>query len=271
MTEMPELNDCSLTIDRRVAVLELERDDVRNALTGTALGKEIPKVMRWLNSANEVSVVVITGSGGSFSAGGNVKHMRDRQDFFGGTPYEIQDAYRRGIQQIALAMYELEIPSIAAVNGAAIGAGLDLALMCDVRVASEAALFGETFVTLGIIPGDGGAWFLPRTVGYQRAVELALSGRRFDAAEAHDLGIVLEVTRADTLRERAVELAQSFAENPPQAIRLAKRLLRASERLPLNDFLDLSAALQTVCHSSADHLEAVTAFLDKRPPVFRGN
>ncbi|HAO32437.1 MAG TPA: enoyl-CoA hydratase, partial [Candidatus Competibacteraceae bacterium] len=143
------------------------------------------------------------------------------------------------------------------VNGPAIGAGFDLANMADLRIASTQAKFGETFLNLGIIPGDGGAWFLQRLIGYQRAFELTLSGRLVDASEAKTLGIVLEVVEPAQLAARAGELAARFAAQPPKALRLTKRLMKLAQRMELGDFLDLCAAFQGMCHNEPEHQEAV--------------
>lgn len=267
---LPQLTDASLELNRRVALLTLQRDDVRNALTGTTLVEDIIATLDWCNRSGDVSVLVLTGAGKAFSAGGNVKEMRDRQGIFSGSVQQIQDNYRRGIQRLPLAMHACEIPLIAAVNGPAIGAGMDLACMCDLRLGSTSALFGETFANLGIIPGDGGAWFLPRVLGQQRAAELIFSGRLVKAEEAKEIGLLLEVTGEEELLPRANQLAGEIAAKPPQALRLAKRLLKAGQRQELPDFLDLCASYQGMCHHSEDHLEAVNAFLEKRPPVFKG-
>src|SRR5205807_1415844 len=135
----------------------------------------------------------------------------------------LQQNYRHGIQRLALALQETEIPVIAAVNGPALGAGFDLANMCDIRIGSTAAQFAESFINLGIIPGDGGAWLLERLVGYQRAAELTLTGRMIDADEAKHLGILLEVTAPEALMPRARELAAQIASKPPIAVRYCKR------------------------------------------------
>jgi enoyl-CoA hydratase/carnithine racemase len=267
----PDLHDSTLAIEGRVAMLTLNRHEVRNELTGTRLAAEIAAVAEWINRDERVSVLVITGEGSTFSAGGNVKHMLQReQGSFGGDVYTVQAKYRQGIQRMSLAMHALEVPSIAAVNGPAIGAGFDLALMCDVRIGSTAARVAESFLTLGIVPGDGGGWLLQRLVGYQRAAEMTFSGRVVDAQEALALGIFLEVTEPDDLLPRARELAAGFAARPPQALRLTKRLLRYAERMEFRDYLDMCAAAQGMCHNTADHVEAVTAFLEKRPPAFQG-
>ncbi len=265
------LKDSTLVVRDRVALITFGRDDVRNALTGTELVEDLLQTLAWVNSAEEVSVLVMTGAGSAFSSGGNVREMRDKSGIFGGSVQQIQDQYRRGIQRIPLAMEATEVPLIAAVNGPAIGAGFDLACMCDLRLASSSAVMGETFVNLGIIPGDGGAWFLQRLIGYQRAAELTLTGRLITAPEALNLGIVLEVTEPENLLGRALELAAQIAAKPPRATRLTKRLLKYAQRGTLPDFLDLCACFQGMAHHTDDHAEAVTAFLEKRPGNYSGS
>lgn len=267
----PQLTDARLDLDQRVAQLTLDRDDVRNALTGTALVDDVVATLDWCNAAPEVSVLIITGAGKAFSAGGNIKEMRDRQGLFSGSVAQIQQQYRQGIQQLALALHRCEVPLIAAVNGPAIGAGMDLACMCDLRIASEQARFGSTFINLGIIPGDGGAWFLQRLLGYQQAAELLLTGKLIDAAEARRIGLILDLVPAEQLLERTRQLATEIASKPPQTLRLCKRLLKNAERLDLPDFLDQCAGFQGMLHHSEDHLEAVNAFLEKRAPQFKGS
>lgn len=159
---------------------------------------------------------------------------------------------------------------IAAVNGPAVGAGFDLANMCDLRIGSTAAQFGETFVNLGIIPGDGGAWFLQRLLGYQRAAELTLTGRMINAEEAKQLGILLEVTAPDQLLPRAKEIAGRIAAKSPLAVRYAKRLLKLSQKQNLEEHLDVCSAFQAICHKTEDHAEALAAFFEKRPGRFQG-
>jgi enoyl-CoA hydratase/carnithine racemase len=177
MTKVPQTTDSILALDGRIATLTLDRDDLRNALTGTALVDDIVATVEWANREREVSVLVITGAGAAFSSGGNVKDMRRRAKEFSGPVGDIEQRYRCGIQRLPRALAGAEVPLIAAVNGPAIGAGCDLACMCDLRIGSERAAFGETFVNLGIIPGDGGAWFLQRLIGTARAAEMTFTGR----------------------------------------------------------------------------------------------
>ncbi len=267
MSALPELKDAALTLDERVAVLTFKRDDVRNALTGTELTSDIVAALAWANASPDASVLILTGEGSAFSAGGNIKTMGERAK---APPHVLQQNYRRGIQRIPLALQEAEIPVLAAVNGPAIGAGFDLANMCDIRIGSTNAQFGETFVNLGIIAGDGGAWFLQRLLGYQRAAELTFTGRIVKAEEAKQLGILLEVTAPDALLPRARELAARIAAKPPLAVRYAKRLLKLAQQQPLAEHLDVCASFQALCHKTEDHAEALTAFFEKRQGKFKG-
>jgi enoyl-CoA hydratase/carnithine racemase len=266
----PEVFDSKLELQNRVATLTFQRDDVRNALTGTHLGEDIARTVKWANHSPEVSVLILTGAGKAFSAGGNVKEMQERKGLFSGSALEIQDKYRRSIQQISLAVHKAEIPVIAAVNGPAIGAGMDLACMCDFRIGSRHARLGQTFINLGIIPGAGGVWFLQRSIGYQKTAELALSGRLIEAEEALQMGIFLEIVEPEVLSSRAMEFAAQFAKKPPLTLRLIKRLLKQSERQNLEDYLDFCACFQGMSHHTEDHLEAMAAFFEKKPPRYQG-
>ncbi|MCP5368328.1 MAG: enoyl-CoA hydratase/isomerase family protein [Hyphomicrobiales bacterium] len=270
MASIPKLQCARLSLDDRVAVMTFARDDVRNALTGTGLVDDICAVVAWADAAEDVSVLVMTGEGKAFSAGGNIKDMASRAAAGGGRPAETESRYRAGIQRIPLALHKAQVPVIAAVNGPAIGAGCDLACMCDIRIASERAVFAQSFVNLGIVPGDGGAWFLQRLVGYQRAAELALTGRRLGAEEALELGLVMEVVDHDRLMDASLDRARAMAAKPPQALRYTKRLLKQAQRMDLPDFLDLCAAYQSICHATDDHREAVTALLENRNGRFKG-
>ena len=180
----------------------------------------------------------------------------------------VRNEYRFGIQRIPKALYSLDVPTIAAINGPAIGAGLDLATMCDIRIASEKATFAESFVKVGLIPGDGGAWFLPRAVGMSKACEMAFTGDSLSAAQALQCGLVSRVVSHDRLMEEARAMAHRIAANPAGVLRMTKRLLREGERLSLESLLELSASYQAHAHQTAEHHEAVSAFLEKRPPRF---
>ena len=245
--------------------------DARNPISDDRVVEALVRQVDVVNADHDVRVVILTGAGSAFSAGGNVKHMVDRSGMFGGSPYELRDGYRGGIQRIPRALYHCEVPVIAAVNGPAVGAGCDLSLMCDLRVASTRAFFAESFVQLGIIPGDGGAWLLTKAVGPARAAEMALTGDRVDAATALDWGLVSRVVEPEELMDAARELAGRVAKNPPHSVRMAKKLLREAQHQSLESLLELSAAMQALAHHTRDHREALAAFGEKRRGEYRGN
>lgn len=258
-----KLTDCLLTLDNNIATLTFNRHDVRNALTSTAIADDIVATVEWVNKTKSIAVLVITGYGSAFSSGGNIKDMADRSGDFAGDVQELESRYREGIQRIPLALHKLEVPVIAAVNGPAIGAGFDIANMCDIRLASTKAKFGETFVNLGIIPGDGGAWFMQRLIGYQKAAELTFTGRVINATEAKEIGIVLDTVEPEMLMPRVLELAADIASKPTASLRLTKRLMKMAQRTELPDFLDICAVFQGMCHNNPEHLDAVNMMLEK--------
>jgi enoyl-CoA hydratase/carnithine racemase len=262
--------DPFLLIDRDgpVVVATLNRPDERNAISAPEHIAEIEAFCAEVDGDPGVKAVVLTGAGSAFCAGGNVKLMRDRAGMFEGSGYQLRNKYRTGIQRIPAALYELETPVVAAVNGPALGLGLDLACMCDIRIASESARFAESFVKLGIVPGDGGAWLLPRIIGMARASLLTLTADVIDARQALEFGLVADVVPADQLLPAALDVARRIAANPGPATRLAKRLLREGQDMKLGPLLELSAAYQALAHHTEDHAEAVAAFLEKRPPRF---
>jgi len=257
-----------LTRHGHVAVLMLNRPQTRNALSGEAMFAAFESRFAELNADAGVRAAILTGAGTAFCSGGNVAEMRDKAGMFGGNPDEVAEGYRRGIQRIPRAFQTLEVPIIAAVNGPAMGAGCDLASMCDIRIASGSARFAESFVKLGIIPGDGGCWLLPRIVGASKAAELALTGDTITADEALRIGLVSRVVAPEALLDEALALAGRIAANPPQVLRWTKRLLRQAQTQTLDEALDAAGRLQGLAHQTDDHREAVAAFFEKRPPVF---
>jgi 2-(1,2-epoxy-1,2-dihydrophenyl)acetyl-CoA isomerase len=171
---------------------------------------------------------------------------------------------------ITNALYNLETPLIAAVNGAAIGLGCDVACLADIRISSDSAKYGVTFLKLGLIPGDGGAWLLPRVIGFSRACEFLFTGDVIDAQTALAWGLVSRVVPADQLMTEALALAQRIAKQPPGALRLAKTLLRQGQSASYTTVMELSAAAQALMHHTQDHAEGVAAILEKREPTFTG-
>ena len=255
--------------DGGVLTLTMNQPETRNALTGNTAVQELVDACAAITRDAGIRCVILTGAGPVFSSGGNVKDMRRffEQDL---SPELIREEYRNGIQRIPRALYNLDVPVIAAVNGAAIGAGLDLACMCDIRIASDRATFAESFVKVGIVPGDGGAWLLPRVVGMSKASEMAFTGEAINAAEALACGLVSRVVAPEALLVEAQKLAAKIAANPGGVLRMTKRLLREGQRSTLESLLELSAGYQAIAHKTPDHQEAVMAFLQKRKPVFAG-
>lgn len=259
---MIERTQTRLVADGTVATLTMARGEIRNAITGPAMLNELISAFAEAEAAGAL-VLIITGEGPAFSAGGNVLEMAEKTGLFSGTPDEMAEAYRTTIQRLTASLLSTDLVTIAAVNGAAVGAGFDLVLGCDLRVGSTAARFAHTFIDLGIIPGDGGAWLLPRVVGWQRASELAFTARMIDAAEAHDLGVLLEVVDPEALLPRAMELARLIGGKPAHSVRLTKRLLRHARTMGLAEFLDLSAGYQAISHHTEAHDRAVLDFMER--------
>jgi enoyl-CoA hydratase/carnithine racemase len=253
--------------DGAILTITMSQPETRNALTGNTAVEEFVQICDDIRKDASVKVVILTADGPIFSSGGNVKDMKR---FFDDalTPDLIREEYRQGIQRIPKALYNLDVPVICAVNGPAIGAGLDLTCMCDIRIASEQATFAESFVRVGIVPGDGGAWLLPRTVGRAKAAEMAFTGEALTAEQALACGLVSRMVPHDQLLTEARVLAAKIAANPGAVMRMTKRLLREGEHSSLESLLELSAGYQAIAHKTADHREAVTAFIEKRAPQF---
>jgi enoyl-CoA hydratase/carnithine racemase len=253
-----------------VALLTLNAPETRNALTDPEMCKAICEAMGRLSEDTSVRCAILTGAGTAFSSGGNLKHMRDRVGIFEGDAIDIRNAYRAGIQSVSKAVWAVEVPIIAAVNGPAYGAGCDLACFCDIRIASERAVFAENFVSVGLISGDGGAWILPRQIGLSRAAEMAFTADPIAAETALSWGLVSSLVPHERLLTEALELAARIARNPARQLRLTKRLIRESTISNLDQVLELAAAFQGSVHQTEDHAEAVAALLERRNPVFVG-
>lgn len=242
-----------ITTENAVAVWTINRPHIGNAISDKEFVSAFEAAVDAANRDASVRAVILTGEGKIFSAGGNVKEMADREGMFGLDPLDQRYAYVDGIQRLPRALARLEVPIIAAVNGAAIGAGCDLAAMCDIRIASERASFAESFVQLGLVPGDGGTWFLQRAIGYERAAEMTLTGDRIDTATALAWGLVSRVVPHDELISAARDLADRIAKNPSHALRMAKRLLQESRTGPMESTLAMAAAMQPLAHRDAEH------------------
>lgn len=254
-----------------VVVLTLDRPDSLNALGSDGDGDAVRAACDAINADLSVRCAVLTGAGRAFSAGGDIKKMADPEGPFSGAGLAVRSHYRRNVHAIARAFFSLDVPLIAAVNGAAVGLGCDIACMADIRIASDKARFGVTFLKLGLVPGDGGSWLLPRTIGMSRAAELLFTGDVIDAHTAAAWGLVSRVVPHDTLMEQAMEMADRIAAMPPHSLRLTKSLLRQGQTSSYDQALDAAATAQVVSHGTADHREGVSALIEKREPVFRGS
>lgn len=255
----------------RVAVLTLNRPDRLNALPDLEDGEAFVQACEAINGDPQISVAVLTGAGRAFSAGGDLKAMAARSDLFAGSGAAIRERYRRVVHRIVRSLYGLEVPLIAAVNGPAMGLGCDIAGLADIRLASTEARFGVPFLKLGLIPGDGGSWLLPRNVGYARAAEMLFTGEAIDAETALAWGLVNRLVAPGALMDEAMALADRIAAQPPRALRMAKSLLRQGRDANFDQLLEMSAAVQALAHLTDDHLEGVQAVIEKRPGTFRGD
>jgi 2-(1,2-epoxy-1,2-dihydrophenyl)acetyl-CoA isomerase len=251
----------------RIATLTLNRPERLNAL-GDTLRDDLYDAVTKSAADPNVGVLVITGAGRGFCSGGDVKAMSERDQTGAVPPPTERWAPIR--DRIILALRDCPKPVIAAVNGAAAGAGMNLALACDMRIASSAAKFSQAFVKRGLAPDWGGTWFLPRIVGNAKACELIFTGDAIDAAEALRLGIVNAVTAPEELLAETYKLARKIGSGPAVAIQLAKRAILHSQDADLRAGLEFETFAQGICRDTEDAKEGVRAFVEKRAPVFRG-
>ena len=252
-----------------ILTLTLNRPEASNAF-------DLPMIEKLVESLDQadrddnVRVVIITGAGKHFCAGGDIKAMKEKREMFAGESDELRRRYQHGIQRIPLMMEKIQKPIIAAVNGAAIGAGCDFAAMADIRIGCEFTKMGETFSKLALVPGDGGTYFLPRVVGYPKAMEMFLTGKIYDSEECERMGLLNIVVAATNLQEEAFQWAKQIVSNSPMALQMTKKALRISYLKDLQTSLDLLSAYQGITQRSSDHFEALDAFNEKRSPRFTG-
>lgn len=257
--------------DGHVVTLTINRPESRNPLGEEGDGERYAEAAQRINEDREIRCAILTGAGSAFSAGGNLKAMRERAGGFAGGGAQIRDGYRNGIHRIIRALWGIEVPLIAAVNGPAIGLGNDVACLADIRVAADNAIFGATFLKVGLVPGDGGAWILPRVIGGSRAAELFFTADTIDAQTALAWGLVSKLVPADKLMEEARALAGRICRQPPDVLRMTKRLMREAQLGSFESVMEMSATMQAIAHTTADHHEALAAFFEKRQPNFKGD
>ena len=248
------------SVDGHVALCRLNSPDARNALSPELMA-ELAGALDGFDTDPEVRCIVIAGSDEAFAAGADIRALAERE--FHEALFHPAAAFWRRVA-------ECRTPLIAAVSGWALGGGCELALICDLIVASETAEFGQPEITLGIIPGGGGTQRLARAVGKQRAMELVLTGRRFDAAEAERMGIVNVVTKKREWLDTALDLARRIASRPPIATRLAKQAVLAADETGLAAGLEQERRLYELAMATEDRVEGMTAFLEKRKPEYKG-
>lgn len=250
-----------------IATITLNRPDVLNAFTEEMIEAWVAALQECRDN-DDIHVVVLTGAGRAFCAGGDVRAMKESPDR--NNPNLTKSRLWDMVQNIPKTLQEMDKPIIAAVNGPATGAGMDMASMCDIRVCAESAKFAESYVRMGLVPGAGGCWFLPRLVGMPKALELLYTADFVEAAEAKEIGLVNHVYPDDELMEQTYKLATKIARRAPISVRLIKRATYQGQRIDLVTHLDQISSHMTIARSSDDHMEAVDAFLEKRHPVFKG-
>ena len=253
-----------------IVTLTMNRPEIRNPLGESDDVKNFEEASSLINNDRDVRCVILTGEGAAFSAGGNVKNMKEKKGNFSGSSVALRERYRYGIHRIVRAVWNIEVPVIAAVNGAAVGLGNDVACLADIRIASKNARFGVTFLKIGLIPGDGGAWLLPKIIGLSMASELLFTGKLINSYQAKECGLISEVFEESKLIIEANNLAQSIVKQPPDALRMTKKLLREGMISNFETMLEMSANMQALMHLTEDHEEAITAFFEKRDGNFKG-
>lgn len=254
-------------IKDNVLWLNLNRPDSSNAFTVEMIDELVTTVQSADTDPN-IRCIVLSGEGRHFCAGGDVKNMLAKKEMFAGEPNELRERYKKGIQKIPKAFNELSTPVVAMINGAAIGAGLDLACMCDIRICSENAKFGETFTKIGLIPGDGGTYFLQRIVGFAKAMEMTITADIYDATEAKQMGLVTKIVPLTDLKEQTNLIVSKITSNAPIAVQLAKRALTHAYRSDLSSNLEMLSAFQGVSQRTSDHFEALSKAMKKQVPTF---
>ena len=252
-------------IKNHVAIITLNRPEARNAFSHEmiTLWNDYLKQAR---GNNTVRVIIVTGAGDTFCSGGDIREMAEGRL----QSWDMKSFLWDGVHRIILTLEDLDKPVIAAINGAAMGAGMDMAIMCDIRMCSENARFAESYINMAVIAGDGGAYFLSRLVGTSKALELLLTGEVVSPEEALQLGIVNRVVPHEDLTKETIALAETIAHKPPLAVRMMKRSVYQAQTGSLRSHLDYISSQMALLSETDDHREAAQAFLEKRAPVFTG-
>jgi 2-(1,2-epoxy-1,2-dihydrophenyl)acetyl-CoA isomerase len=247
--------------------ITLNRPEASNAYSSEMVSGLV-EVLKHADLDAQVRAIVITGAGKCFCAGGDIKAMQGKNGMFAGESNQLREAYQAGIQQIPLTISQMKTPLIAMVNGPAVGAGCDLAAMCDMRIVSEDATFAETFAKVGLVPGDGGAYFLIRLVGFAKAMEMFMSCKTYSATEAHTMGLANQVVLQQDLKDTTADLVGKLISLPPIALQMTKKALIHAYHNDVTSHLELMAAYQGITQRSSDHFKALEGILEKRRPTF---
>ncbi len=261
------LNNIILKKEDPIATLILNRPDKLNAINRRIMDELVMAITEIANDSQS-KVLVLTGAGRAFCSGGDISEPTT--EVYGGSVQNISSSFHRIFRDTILQLYNLDIPTIAMVNGAATGFGFDLALACDIRLGSENARFMVAFTRIALTPADGGTWLLPRIVGLPKAAELILTGDFVEAEEAKQLGILNRLVPSPELEKETMALAKKISQNSPLANRLAKLQLHKGLQMDLEAALELGATCQAICMTSEDHQEGLAALRDKRQAIFKG-
>jgi enoyl-CoA hydratase/carnithine racemase len=263
-----ETQDLLYKKENGIATLTLNRPDKMNPLT-REISNGLYESMEDVSKDDDVRVVIITGTGRAFCSGADVKAMAERAVQNAPDPIAQQAVQRPARRHFALLFHECEKPVIAAINGVAVGVGLDIALACDIRIASDRARFSEAYIRRGIAPAAGGTYFLPRLVGIDKACQLIFTGDMVDAEEAERIGLVTMVVPHDELEKTTMELAEKIAKGPLQAIKYAKKAIYDGLTTDLKTNLDYTMGVRQELLKTEDHKEGTVSFVEKRAPVFK--
>jgi 2-(1,2-epoxy-1,2-dihydrophenyl)acetyl-CoA isomerase len=269
MSQFKSTTDLDLIQKDEVLYIYLNRPEFMNAFSDEMINSLVDALER-AEQDESIRLSVISGRGKAFCAGGDLKAMEDKSGMFAGDSVELKKRYQEGIQRIPLTIEACQKPILAMVNGAAIGAGLDLACMCDLRIGSTFSKYGETFAKLALVPGDGGSYFLQRIVGFAKAMEMTITGKIYNSDEALSMGLINTLAGPNELENQVNEFIKAILLTAPQAGRMAKEALKRAYHEEVPEMLDMLSTFQGQTQRTEDHFEAIKAFREKRKPQWQG-